>query len=144
MTDSEKLTLLLEAVAGIKEDLTGMKTDINGMKFDFSNTKTDISTMKSDLSNAKIDIGDVKSGINNVKNDIKEMKSDISGIKITLDEVYENTQVLIDGWKTHSDSIDSLKQASADVERIRFQMDIVYPAVSDLSRRVQALEKKIS
>ena len=130
MTDSEKLTLLLEAVAGIKEDLNGVKTDINGMK--------------SDLSNAKTDIGDVKSGIINVNNDIKELKSDISGIKITLDEVYQNTQVLIDGWKTHSDSIDSLKQASADVERIRFQMDIVYPAVSDLSRRVQALEKKIS
>ncbi len=77
----QQLGALASDVAGLKQDIAGVKGEIAGLQKDMSSVKEDVSGLKKDMVSVKEDVSGLKKDMVSVKEDVSGLKKDMVGIK---------------------------------------------------------------
>jgi chromosome segregation ATPase len=101
--------LVLNHLARLTQEMTGVKTDINDLKSDVSSLKSDVSSLKSDVSSLKSDVKDLKESQ-------QRMESRMDRFETKVDLVQTQTAELTE-FKT--DTTEKLDRLIVDVEFIK-------------------------
>ena len=122
MTDDTKL--ILNEIAGMKEDITELKQDFAEMKEDVAGLKQDFAEMKEDVTE--------------LKQDVTGLKRDVREIQLTLEnETNRNIQLVAEGHTYLNRRLD-------DALKIESEKEMLAIRVTSLENEVRRLKEKDS
>lgn len=90
MTDEDRNILLqvgrqtaqmVEAVAGLRRDMTDLKRDVNALKDQMTELTQDVAGLKADVAALKEDVAGLKADVAVLKEDVAELHADVTELK---------------------------------------------------------------
>jgi archaellum component FlaC len=81
--------LVLNHLARLTQEMTGVKTDINDLKSDINDLKSDVSDLKSDVSSLKSDVKDLKESQQRMESRMDRLETKVDLIQTQTTELTE-------------------------------------------------------
>jgi chromosome segregation ATPase len=101
--------LVLNHLARLTQEMTGVKTDINDLKSDVNSLKSDVNSLKSDVNSLKSDVKDLKESQQRMESRMDRLESKVDLIQTQTAELTE----------LKTDTTGKLDQLIGDIEFIK-------------------------
>lgn len=108
--------LVLNHLARLTQEMTGVKTDINDLKSDVSSLKSDVSSLKSDVKDLKESQQRMESRMDRLESKVDNIESQMDRLETKVDLVQTQTAELTE-FKT--DTTEKLNRLIGDVDFIK-------------------------